>query len=208
MQPAAPKESDAAIFWLAWAYGAGLVGSLAFTGVVLLAASEPLFPERTTTVLFTWVFLGVLVFLALAFVLSILGVPRGVARPVLRYLHPRDAEFVEVLRTLGIGVSAVGGGSGAERTGRMSESLRRALGAVLPLAAILLILSLLAVVGFPLNLPGGPHVANARAVFGLLGLFVLLVPGLAYVFLAAHRSRAATPPPSETISRRGRGRAV
>lgn len=200
---ATPPRSDAALFWLAWAYGAGLAGSLAFTGVVLFAASEPLFPEDTSPILFTWVFLGILVFLAFAFVLSLLGVPQGVTRVVRWRLHPRDEEFLDAMRSLGLGVPV--GKESVAGTRRMTRSLRRALGGVVPLAVVLLLLSLVSIVGLPPSLPSGLHVENARAVFGLLGLFVLLVPGMAYVYLAAHRSRTATAADAEGAPRKGTG---
>lgn len=201
MQQGVRKRPDTATFWLGWAYGAGLAGSLAYAAVVFFFAPTPLFPQATVTALFTWVFQGVLVFFALAFVLSMLSAPRAEnppssppPSPSLRFLHPHDAEFLEVLWSRGIwvpaiAVPAIGGGSTRGGRGQLSGSLRRALAFVLPLAAFLLILSLLQVIGSPGVLAGRVSLENARMVFGLLGLFVLLVPGLAYVFAAAFRSR-------------------
>lgn len=67
------RGADASTFWLSFFYWGGLAGALAFSAYIYWVSSSHWFTEASTTTLLFMVFLGVLLFIALASVLLLVN---------------------------------------------------------------------------------------------------------------------------------------
>ncbi|MFQ5886109.1 MAG: hypothetical protein ACE5II_02620 [Anaerolineae bacterium] len=188
----AAERADNTLFWLSFAFWGGMVATLAFSGYVSLLSSFPWYTEATTIALLSMVFHGVLLFLGLTFGLLLVGMARRPDEASTRKLTELDREFIDVLKEeanrKAAAVQGTGSGEGATKAEAFPRRLKEALLSTLPVAAVLAATSLSGVGGsswipriwFALN--------NFLVVFCLLGLLVLLFPGLAFIFLSAYRS--------------------
>lgn len=153
------------VFWLAFAYWAGVAGAVGFAVGVHGLSRFPWHHPAAVAAHFTLVFHGTLLFLALAFLVILLTPPEAPPRSAGGGL---EAEFRAFLRT-------------RRRRTLPPRPVALALASTLPLALVLLALGLWVVSGAHTLVGFGFATTNALVAFGSAGVLVLLFPGLAYL---------------------------